>query len=324
MKADGGAWFSYKMPDGWPQQWVVRTPRTVRPSSKPAPSVGRKVAHYLCFSLQCRVPLLPKFIVPLSEKFRDAAIHHLCRVYGDGTPSFALFGHANDRPADAVGEHQHAFYLPMSAPGDSRGFLSDLHLWCPYGFTQGEIEILLRINRLNWGSGKYPVRPVLTALAKEPPPKAPFSIGKTPSRIWRSASPFVPPRYFYRGGSGRRTLKVKDQPEYQLVECLKAAGVTSAGEIRRLSPPDRDANDGQAFWDIVRTPESEESVPNEAITIPVHRPSSSNTREKERRVGLFLEIEFAEAVSLPVPALGHSCHFGLGLFVPVAPSANDH
>ena len=78
MKADGAAWFSYQMPAGWPEKWVVRTPRTAKPMNKPAPSAGPKVAHYLCFSLQCRVPLLPKFIVPLSEKFRDAANHHLC------------------------------------------------------------------------------------------------------------------------------------------------------------------------------------------------------------------------------------------------------
>jgi len=319
MKADGAAWFSYQMPDGWPQKWVVRTPRTAPPAKTLSPFAGPKVAHYLCFSLQCRVPLLPKFIVPLSEKFRDVANHHLCKVHGDGMASFALFGHAKDRPADVVGDHQHAFYLPMSVRDGSNGALSELHIWCPYGFTESEIEMLLRVNRLDWGSGKYPVRPVLTAMAKEPPADAPFSTGKTASRLWRSASPFVPPRYFYRGGRGSRTLKVKDQPEYQLIECLKAAGVTAPGEIRRLSPPGRNPQDGQAQWDIVRTPESEDSIVNNTATVSVHRPGSSGTREKERRVGLFFEIEFAEPVSLPIPALGHSCHFGLGLFIPIIP-----
>jgi len=322
MKADGALSVSYQMPAGWPEKWVVRTPRTAKPTNKPAPSVGPKVAHYLCFSLQCRVPLLPKFIVPLSEKFRDVANHHLCKVYGDGTASFALFGHAKDRPADVVGDHQHAFYLPMFVRDGSNGTQSELHIWCPYGFTQAEIEILLRVSRLDWGSGKYPVRPVLTAMAKEPPADAPFSTGKTASRLWRSVSPFVPPRYFYRGGSGSRTLKVKDQPEYQLIECLKAAGVTAPGEIRRLSPPGRNPQDGQAQWDIARTPASEDSILNNTANVSVHRPGSGGARERERRVGLFFEIEFAEPVSLPIPALGHSCHFGLGLFVPVAPETS--
>ncbi|MGD0816504.1 MAG: type I-U CRISPR-associated protein Csb2 [Verrucomicrobiota bacterium] len=317
MKADGALLVSYQMPAGWPEKWVVRTPRTAKSTNKPAPSKGPKVAHYLCFSLQCRVPLLPKFIVPLSEKFRAAANHHLCRVHGDGTSSFALLGHAKDCPDDAKGDHQHAFYLPMSARNDAEGFLSELHVWCPYGFTQAEVEILLRINRLDWGGGKYPVRPVLTAMSKEPPSDAPFSTGKTASCVWRSVSPFVPPRYFYRGNSGKRTLKVKDQPEYQLIECLKGAGITTAGEIRRVSLPGRNLYDGQAQWDIVRTPESEDPILNDTASIPVHRPGSGGAIGKERRVGMFFEIEFVEPVALPVPALGHSCHFGLGLFLPI-------
>ena len=324
MKPDGAAWFSYQMPDGWPQNWVVRTPRTTRPANKPAPSAGPKVAHYLCFSLQCRVLLLPKFIVPLSEKFRAAANHHLCKLYGDGTPSFALFGHAKDRPADAVGDHQHAFYLPTSAPGDSSGFLTDLHIWCPYGFTQAEIEILLRINRLDWGGGKYPVRPVLTAMSKEPSREVCFSTGKKVSRIWRSASPFVPPRYFYRKVGSKLTLKTNDQPEYQLIECLKAAGVKTAGEIRRLPLLGRDPQDGQPDWDVVRTPEGDDPILKDTASLPVHSPGGSRARDKERRVGLFFEIEFVEPVALPVPAFGHSCHFGLGLFQPIMTSGAAH
>ena len=320
MKPDGAAWFSYQMPDGWPQNWVVRTPRTARPANKPAPSAGPKVAHYLCFSLQCRVPLLPKFIVPLSEKFRAAANHHLCRVHGEGTPSFALLGHAKDRPDDAVGDHQHAFYLPMAKRDDPSRHLSELHVWCPYGFTQAEVEILLRINRLDWGGGKYPVRPVLTAMSKEPPSDAPFSTGKTASRIWRSASPFVPPRYFYRSNGNKLTLKANDQPEYQLIECLKAAGVKVAGEIRRLPLLGRNPQDGQPEWDVLRTPECDDPILKDTASLPVHSPGSSRGRDKERRVGLFFEIEFVEPIALPVPAFGHSCHFGLGLFQPIMSS----
>jgi hypothetical protein len=264
---------------------------------------------------------LPKFIVPLSEKFRAAANSHFCREYGDGTSSFALFGHANDRPPDAVGDHRHAFYLPMAKPDDSSGFLSDLHIWCPYGLTQAEVAILLRISRLDWGSGRYPVRPVLTALSKEPPSAAPFSIGRTASKLWRSASPFVPPRYFYRGGRSNRRLKANDQPEYQLIECLKAAGVKTGGTIFRLGccksglirleslPP-------VGLWDVVRAPEGPERGLGGTIPVDVHRNGGGRGQRHERRVGLFFEIEFDEPVSLPVPAHDHSCHFGLGLFVP--------
>lgn len=316
MKADGAEWFSYQMPPGWPERWVVRTPRIAKPAKKPAPSAGPKLAHYLCFSLQCRVPLLPKFIVPLTEQFRNAANHHLYKVHGDGASSFAILGHANDRPEDASGEHQHAFYMPMSTKGERDGFLRDLHVWCPYGFTQAEVEIFLRINRLNWGGGKYPVRPVLTALSKEPPSDAPFVTGKTASRLWRSASPFVPPRYFYRRTGNKITLKEKDRPECQLAECLKTAGIRTAGEIRRIPLPQSNPVAAQPHWDVVRTPELEESTGSEGVNIAAHRNGSDGRRQKERRIGMFFEIEFHEPAALPFPALGHSCHFGLGLFVP--------
>lgn len=96
MKADGAVWRSYQMPEGWPHKWIVRTPRRQRakPETPKNLSLGPKVAHYLCFSLQCRVPLLPKFIVPLSEKFREA----VGSILDNGKSSFALFGHPDDRP----------------------------------------------------------------------------------------------------------------------------------------------------------------------------------------------------------------------------------
>ena len=117
-----------------------------------------------------------------------------------------------------------------------------------------------------------------------------------------------------------RTLKAKDQPEFQLIECLQAAGITIAGEVRRLPLLGRNANEGQVQWDIVRTPENEEPKLSNTANVTVHRPGSSATRGKERRVGMFFEIEFAEPVALPVPAFGHSCHFGLGLFQPIISS----
>ena len=317
MKPDGAEWRSYQMPADWPNQRLVRIPRTSKPANKRAPGEGPKVAHYLCFSLQCRVPLLPKFIVPLSERFRSAANSHLCKIYGDGTPSFALFGH--ERPPDAVGDHQHAFYLPMAKKADHSGCLSDLHVWCPYGFTQEEVNILLRISRLNWGGGKYPVRPVLTALSKEPPTDAPFSIGKSPAKLWRSASPFVPPRYFYRGSGDKVKLKEKDRPELQLAECLRAAGVTVAGEIRHRPFVNGATQDGKPLWDIVRAELGEETATGAPlVAVPTHTNGSTGRRGMEQRIGGFFEVEFVEPVSLKQPALGHSCHFGLGLFVPVS------
>lgn len=317
MRTDGAILVSYRMPDGWPEKWVVRTPRAAKKATTRVLSEGPKVAHYLCFSLQCRVPLLPKFTVPLSERFRKAASSSLRKVYGKAASSFAIFGHADDRPKDLEGEHQHAFYLPMGHEEAQDDFLSDLHIWCPVGFTQAEIEIFLRIQRLNWGSGKYPVRPVLTAISHDSPTNAPFATGNTTARLWRSISPFVPPRHFYRGSRSKMKLRPKDTPELQLIKCLKDTGITMPGEIRRIVPPGQNSADGQTRWQIVRVPECEGSDGKEGIRIPVHcNDKNIGTGRKERRVGFFFEIEFDHPVALPMPSLGHSSHFGLGLFVP--------
>jgi CRISPR-associated protein Csb2 len=313
MKPDGALWVSYQMPQGWPQEWVVRAPKSKRRLVK-SPSVGPRTAHYLRFSLQCRIPLLPKFTVSLAEQFRAAAYYHLCRVYGDMTQSFALMGHAQERPDDAQGDHQHAFFLPTAFGRD--GMLTDLHIWCPYGFTQAETEILLRIERLTWGNGRFPVRPMLTSMSNEPPAEAHLATGAIASRTWRSASPFVPPRYFYRVKRGRAQLRMTDSPESQLVECLRKAGVITEGTVRRITVGD-DADADQPKWEVVRAPEGDELGLDDAVAVAVHRGGSDTQgRRREQRIGLFFEIEFAKPVALPMPALGHSCHFGLGLFVP--------
>jgi CRISPR-associated protein Csb2 len=325
LKPDGAKWISYRMPDDWPHRRVVRVPRSNKAPRTPTPGEGPKIAHYLCFSLQCRVPIPLKFAVPLSEKFRAAANFHLCKTHGDGTPSFALFGH--EKPVDVTSDHQHAFYLPMSRRSadkddpenreDQDRFLRYLHIWCPYGFTQAEVEILMRVQRLDWGSGRYPLRPVLVALSKDPPPDIPFSTGRTAARLWRSVTPFVPPRYFYRGSGTKVKAKERDRPELQLAECLKAAGVTTPGEIRRHPLADGAMQGDKPLWDVVRAEIGEQSASGSPlVTVPTHRNGSSGRRGMEQRIGLFLEIEFEQPVALPFPALGHSCHFGLGVFIP--------
>jgi hypothetical protein len=97
------------MPEGWPGRWVVRVPKIMRRKTNPSPAP--RIARYLRFSLQCRIPIPLRFTVPLAEQFRAAAIWHFSKIAGNGTSSFALSGH--DKPADVQGEHQHAFYLPL-------------------------------------------------------------------------------------------------------------------------------------------------------------------------------------------------------------------
>jgi CRISPR-associated protein Csb2 len=268
---DGARWFSYQMPAGWPREWIVRHSATLR--MKPKSGAEQMVARYLHFSLQCRIGIPRQFVVSLGEQFRNQAI----RLHEDS--SFALSGH--DPPKDAGSDHQHAFYLPRP---DARGeFLTELWVWCRWGLTQREVEALMRVGAIRFGDGRYPVRPVLLEVQRELP------VAEA-SRVWRSVTPFVPPRFWYRQKVRDEKFKSSDTPEAQIARCLRDAGVEADGIVRRVQT-DRP-------WEVCK----------------VHIPKRDNPNEPDRRIGVAFEIEFSTPTSLPFPAFGHSSHFGLGQF----------
>ncbi|HLJ94365.1 MAG TPA: type I-U CRISPR-associated protein Csb2 [Gemmataceae bacterium] len=273
---DGAAWFSYRMPPGWPEHWVVRH---AKPAKRKV-AKHRIVARFLEFSLQCRIPVPTKFTVSIAELFRAEAIekHRL--------PSFALSGH--DRPPGYETGHHHAFYLPI--PDDSGQYLSRLQVWCPYGFTQQEVNSLMGVGALRWAGGRFPVRPVLLQLQRDLPERH-------ASRMWRSITPFVPPRYWYRKKFAEGRVREPDSPENQFRACLRDNGVEALpARIERVEFAD-------TTWDVCK----------------VHLPQQSllTNAEPDHRVGVFLITEFAEPIVMPFPSFGHSCHFGLGQFAAV-------
>jgi CRISPR-associated protein Csb2 len=319
---DGARWVSYQMPDGWPGKWIVRTAQRLNPRRRPA----HRVARHLRFSLECRIPVLLKFTVPLAEQFRRRALFN----YGKARESFALHGPYREvaAPEDVRGDHQHAFYLPLGADAAHPELLNELHVWSEYGFTREEVEALMRVGSLHWGGGggRYPIRPVLLEVSSSWPAHGPLAAWKKPARVWQSRTPFVPPRYFYRGNLHGAKLMKNDSPENQLAQCLHKAHVLASGEIRRLTPNlvPQQSLPPQAAWDIVRAPGEEDDSAQNGIAVVAHLPPhSSAPTEKDRRIGFLFQIRFDSPVSMPYPAFGHSAHFGLGLFVPAAPSAHD-
>lgn len=274
---DGAAWYSYQMPEGWPHRWIIRHAQPIKRKE----SSRRIVAHYLEFSLQCRIPVPTKFTVSIAELFRDAAIRNHSQT------SFALSG--RDAPQGLEKGHHHAFYLPV--PDASRQYLSLLRVWCPYGFTQTEVNALMAVDCLRWAGGRFPVRPVLIQLQRNRPPLQ-------PSRAWRSVTPFVPPRYWYKKKFRDGQAQEADSPENQLLFCFRVNGTDFPTTlIRRVEV----ANTG---WDVCR--------------VHLHEQVAASQSEPTHRIGLSLEALFPEPIVLPLPSYGHSAHFGLGQFEPIA------
>ena len=299
MRVDGGILVSYQMPDGWPRKWLVTTAQTTRARAVAEDiSIGPKVAHYLRFSLQCRVPVAARFAVDVANLFHKT----VCKILDDHN-SPALTG-------KGISGHQHAFYLPTS---DGTA-LTDLHIWCPLGFTRQEMDILTRVRHLRWGKSRFEINPVLIAATKKVPADAGLSCG-TAAKVWESVTPFVPPLHFYRGSKENPKFNAATSPEKQLFDCLKDAGLEKSVFIERIAPTAQHGN-----WDIVRVDVGNAAAARgfaNGVSAAVHQNSSTpaNTREI-RRVGFFFRLTFNEPISLPRPALGHSSHFGLGLFQP--------
>jgi CRISPR-associated protein Csb2 len=279
---DGAAWFSYRMPSGWPQQWVIRHP--VAPHRRKSDS--RIIVRYLEFSLQCRIPVPAKHIVSIAELFRSAAIS----IHKE--PSYALSGH--DRPESMNVGHHHAFYLPQT--NDSGQYLDRLIVWCSYGFNQREVDALMSVGALRWASGRFPVRPVLLRTQRELP-------SVQTSHIWASTTPFVPPRYWYRKKFAEGRVREPDSPENQLRQNLLENDVTPAATASVNSIRIADAE-----WEVCK--------------VHLSKAAQLSRSEPDHRVGVFLKIAFETAVSLSLPAFGHSSHFGLGQFRPVADSTD--
>lgn len=278
---NGAGWFSYRMPAGWPERWIFRHARPVRRVVVNRPIVARSLE----FSLQCRIPVPTKFTVSIAELFRHEAIRR------HRAPSFALSGH--DGPQGYDTGHHHAFYLPT--PDESGQCLSRLRVWCAHGFTQREVNALMGVDALRWAAGRFPVRPILIRLERDLPESR-------ASLVWRSVTPFVPPRHWYRKKFAEGWVREPDSPENQLRACLAENGADAAEA--RVSLGDV----AGSTWDVCK--------------VHVH---ASALREPSRRVGLCLRVAFPSPVTLPFPSYGHSAHFGLGQFGPIerTPEVDD-
>ena len=266
-----------------------------------------RVAHTLRFSLQCRIPIPVKATVDVAARFRQSAIKRFKESCGEDAHSFALSGH-EPIPKGVEGDHQHANFLPVPWDFTSGNAIEEIHIWAPCGFTQTEVEALMRVKTVHWSPSKYPIRPILTSIDQQKP----AFLSVNPAKVWHSLTPYVPPRHFYRGNLHRAKLKQKDSPEVQLAADLDRLGIRRPLEIHRIPIDPKSSADHppQIAWEIVRTPGN-----NPAFDNSIAAETRSTKGKYERRIGFFFQLSFDHPIEIHRP-LGHSSHFGLGLFVP--------
>jgi CRISPR-associated protein Csb2 len=254
-------------------------------------------------------PVLPLVIdtLPLADTFRHDLLRHCRRVLvrqgaEPGRRELcqrfpALTG--KDPQGQPLRGHGHAFFLPADEDGDGR--LDHVTVVADRGFTADEVQALDRLREVRHGEGE-PLRLLLIGLGTERDVPSPLF---GPSATWVSATPYVASRYPKTSGTKR------DRPEHY------ASYRTFAQHVLRQ--------------DLERFQERRPGLPAVVDIEPLEGAGPQGTlrplqfrrfRQKSgddggRRPSGAFRIVFAAPVRGPV-SVGHSCHFGMGLFLPDA------
>jgi CRISPR-associated protein Csb2 len=188
--------------------------------------------------------------------------------------------------------HRHAFFLP--ADEDHDGHLDHLTVYAPMGFSALECRALDCLRELR-PPEREPLRLLLTGLGKPADFRCPLT---EPSRTWLSATPFVATRY-----PKLRGRKRDRQEDYATPRAF--ARCVFEQELRRRAelPP------------VVSIAE-EAGIGRQGLRpIQFKRFRGKPGDDGGRRPAGAFRVTFAEPFAGPL-CLGHSCHFGLGLFLP--------
>jgi CRISPR-associated protein Csb2 len=297
----------------WPTvpgaKWVNYT-RALEGSAVPIKSktTARPKRTVARFALDGPVLPLVAETLPLAEQIRRSLLSKSKYLAQRGDPRMAdsaiwqlcpALGGKNDQGQPRTG-HEHAFFLPADEDGDGR--LDHVTVFAPMGFNDLELQAFDKLRRLPFGDGD-PLPVLLVGLGTPRDFRAPLLDEAT---VWVSATPFVVTRYPKTRGTRR------DRPEDYASPQAFCRHVLGQELQRRPQLPE------------VRSIEEVEVMGTQRLR-PIQFRRFRNKRGDDggRRPAGGFRITFATAVAGPV-CLGHSCHFGLGLFVPVsAGSATD-
>ncbi|HWB09928.1 MAG TPA: type I-U CRISPR-associated protein Csb2 [Pirellulales bacterium] len=231
-----------------------------------------------------------------------------------GLPRTATFFGKDEVGQPAKG-HRHAYYLPTDEDGDGR--LDHLTVVAENGFTQEELRALDRM-QLRWlPHEERPSAPIsLVLMGLSTLDEVPRILQK--SRMWVSATPFIVTRQAKRRGRKRDLPGALASPatftRTVLLEELGRLAERRGGlpRIEGIEP----LMDGGAFRiapaDWVRG-----AGGRRLRLLQFKRFRQKRGDDGGRRLSGAFRIWFSELVCGPI-CLGHSCHFGMGLFLPAA------
>lgn len=260
--------------------------------SRPRRPKRNSVFHVARYALDLNVLPLATATLPLAERVRAA----LMACMPNNEPSRIFSG----KEADGIPcqGHAHAYFLPTDDDGDGR--LDHVTVFAREGFGEAELRAIDRLTRLSPRGEDHEIRLLLLGVA------AAGEINSrplAPTREWISATPYIATRYPKRKAD-RRTFLEEDL-RLELARFAERTGSPFPQEVEPL------VDEAGVFR--LRTPGGLAQRP-----LQFKRFRSGKTSDDGgRRLSGFYRLYFAEDVQGPI-ALGHSAHFGMGLFLPPA------
>jgi CRISPR-associated protein Csb2 len=283
---------------------IEPTRRAYRPSNERNMQVAR-------FALDSTVLPLVAETLPVAESARRM----LMGIYGRNFPlpdgskgrSAIFAGKTND--GEPQQGHGHAYYLPTDEDGDGR--LDHLTIVAADGFGTGELKALDWLRELKSREREdsgHPLRVLLLGLGRLDD----YCVGPLrPSEAWVSATPFIAPRHLKKRGTKHDPVECWNSPATFLGTVLRE-------ELARLLARRPNLADVPPDSIRIKPLTDEHGVFRIANLRPIQFKRFRQKRGDDggnRPAGAF-RICFPRPIHGPI-ALGHSSHFGLGLFVPI-------
>ncbi len=280
----GSRWLEYVRPAP-PFKLAAPPPRHVRRAQTgPLPTVAR-------YAIETPVRESITKALSLGERLHTSLCSH-----SDAAPVFS-----GQQKGQALTGHGHAFYFPEC---DHRGLLTHVVVFARMGFNDAAIKAL-RSLRETWSRNSPGLKLLLIGLGQAEEFSSVPSLAT--AAVWVSLTPFVPVRHIQRSRTGKARLDaetglVRGSPAHDLRRLIVENGMPAPVEIKKLDAL------GSAGRQIRWANFQRERRYGEGTGIVT-------------RSGYGFRLRFPTPVRGPL-AFGYGAHFGLGLFVPVAPAAN--
>jgi len=292
----GSRWVSYVRPHDC---FVIEPrPRLHRVENRPRIQVAR-------YALDSRVLPLVTETLPVAEAARRA----LMSIYGcltecEGTRGrSAIFSGKDEHGKPLVG-HGHAYFLPADEDNDGR--LDHLTVFARDGFADEEQRALDRLRELRTGresEARHPLRLLLLGIGMADE----YQCGPLrESKVWVSATPYVATRY----------AKTRGRHQIDLASPESRAAFLD-GDIRAQLAAVHPDLAGKDASRVTIVPEWDDDrafrIGERLRPLQFKRFRRKTSDDGGRRLAGAFRLIFPQIVSGPI-CLGHSAHFGLGLF----------